>query len=137
MTRGREDAVRGPASLPQARRGLVCGRLRIGRENGVMMVKFNDVSLVEEAEIALVRKELHENLSRPNLRVLLDCKNVKRMSTTAVQMVDELYGWLRPWGSSLALCRVRPELQDILHVLRLKHSIPHFPDKQSALAARW
>jgi anti-anti-sigma regulatory factor len=121
----------------QARRGLVCGRLRIGREEGVLIVRFNDVSLVEEAEIALVRKELRDNLTRPNLRVLLDCKNVKRMSTTAVQMLDELFGWLRPWGSSLALCRVRPELEGILHVLHLNHSIPHFKDKQTALTTRW
>jgi anti-anti-sigma regulatory factor len=121
----------------QARRGLVKGRLRIGRDEGVMHVRFNDQYLVEESEIALVRKELQENLSHANLRVLLDCKNVRRMSTAAVTMIDELYSWLKPWGSTMALCRVRPELQGILSALALKNNIPHFRDKQSAMATRW
>ena len=121
----------------QARRGLVMGRLRIGREGPITIVRVNDVYLVEEAEIALVRKELQEHLRQNNLRVLLDCKNVKRMSTTAVKMIDEFSTWLRPWGSSLALCRVRPSLRAILSTLSLKNALPHFPDKQIALAARW
>jgi len=121
----------------QARRGLVKGRFRIGKESGITIVRFNDVYLVEEAEIALVKKELYDNLSHPNLRVLLDCKNVRRMSTTAVAMSDEVHTWLRPWGSHLALCRIRPELQDILTQLNLHNPIPHFPDKQVALNSKW
>ncbi|MCI0462069.1 MAG: FHA domain-containing protein [Gemmataceae bacterium] len=121
----------------QARRGTVKGRLRVGQENGVTLVRFNDVNLVEESEIALVKKELQEELSRFNLRVLLDCKNVKRLSSAAVKMIDEVYSWLRQWGNHLALCRVRPELQEILHTLRLRNSIPHFSDKYVALVARW
>ena len=84
-----------------------------------------------------VKKELYENLSRSNIRVLIDLKNVKRMSTVAVSMIDELSSWLKPWGSTLALCRVRRELQAILPKLSLHNTIPHFPDKRSALAAKW
>ncbi len=118
----------------QARRGLVLGRLRIGREEGVMLVRFNDRHLVEEAEVALLKKELCETLGHANLRVLLDCKNIRRLSTAAVTMLDELYSWLKPWGSTMALCRVRSELQEILSQLT---RIPLFPDKHQAFAARW
>jgi anti-anti-sigma regulatory factor len=121
----------------QARRGEVRGRLRIGRDSGVTIVRFNDRYLVEEAEIALVKKELYDNLAYPNLRVLLDCKNVRRMSTAAVTMIDEVHAWLRPWGSKLALCRVRPEVQDILPQLNLRVPIPHYPDKHLALNSKW
>ncbi len=121
----------------QAKRGIVQGRLRIGSEGDITIIRINDVYLVEEAEIALVSKELRETLSKPNLRVLLDCKNVRRLSTTAVAMIDELFSWLKPWGSTMALCRVRPELHDILGTLRLRNHIPHFPDKREALASRW
>jgi anti-anti-sigma regulatory factor len=121
----------------QAKRGLVKGRLRIGREGNMTHIRFNDVYLVEESEIALVKKELYENLNRSNLRVLLDCKNVKRMSTAAVTMIDELSTWLKPWGSSLALCRVRAELQDILPQLNLHNNILYFHDKKAALAGKW
>src|SRR5262249_51818861 len=121
----------------QAHRGQVKGRLRIGLEGRTTVVRINERYLVEEPEIALVRSELREILSRNNLRVLLDFNNVKRMSTTAVKMLDELFSWLRQWGSTLALCRVRPELCDILSELSLNNAIPHFPDKETALDARW
>jgi anti-anti-sigma regulatory factor len=121
----------------QAKRGYIMGRLRIGREGNVTHVRFNDRSLVEEAEIALVKKELYEQLKRSNLRVLLDFKNVKRMSTAGLAMIDELSTWLKPWGSTMAVCRVRSELKDILPQLDLQNAIPNFRDKRAALAARW
>jgi anti-anti-sigma regulatory factor len=131
------EAAASILEMLQAKRGLVKGRLRIGRDGNTTLVRFNDVYLVEESEIALVKKELYDQLGNSNLRVLLDCKNVKRMSTAAVTMIDELYSWLKSWGSTLALCRVRPELQDILPRLSLHNRIPHFADKKVALAARW
>src|SRR5262249_2140 len=74
-------------STLQLKRGFVKGRLRIGREGNVTLVRINDIFLVQESEIALIKKELYENLSRSNLRVLIDLKNVKRMSTVAVAMI--------------------------------------------------
>src|SRR5205823_5361892 len=66
-----------------AQRGIVRGRLRISREGNVTIVRINDTYLVDEAELALVSKELYDNLGLPNLTVLLDFKNVRRMSSTA------------------------------------------------------
>jgi anti-anti-sigma regulatory factor len=121
----------------QARRGVVMGRLRIGLEAGVNVVRFNDVHLVDPAEIALVKKELYDNLNRSNLRILLDFKNVRRMSSTAVEMVIEFHQFVRGFGNSLVLCRIRPELQGILGTLRVGESLQHFPDKRMALTTRW
>ncbi len=120
----------------QAQRGLVMGRLRIGRDpSGITTVRFNDSHLVDEAEIALIKKELCEYLGKPNLRILLDFKNVRRMATAAVNMLGDFYLWLKPWGSTLAFCRVRSDLQGILTTMGL--SIPRFYDKKMALAAKW
>jgi anti-anti-sigma regulatory factor len=120
----------------QAQRGVVMGRLRIGRESGVTTVRFNDRQLIDEGEIAMIKKELCDHLSRPNLRVLLDCKNVVRMSTSAVKMLDEFHKWLKPWGSSMAMCRVRAELQHIMRTMDLAR-VPQFLDKRIAVEARW
>ena len=121
--------------LLQVQRGVVMGRLRIGREEGVTAVRFNDRHLVEDAEIALVKKELCEQLDKPNLRVLLDFKNVRRLSTAAINMLSEFYTWLRPWGSNLAFCRVRADLRPMLVTMGL--NIPVFLDKHTAMAAKW
>jgi anti-anti-sigma factor len=102
------------------------------------IIRFNDVNLVEESEIALVKKEIHDHLGRRNLRVLLDFKNVRRMSSAAVEMLLDLYRWLRQQDGRLALCRVNPSLQDgILRTLNVIQPVPHFTDKKVALAGRW
>jgi hypothetical protein len=86
----------------------------------------------------MIKKELCDNLSRNNLRVLLDCKNVARMSTGAFKMLDEFRGWLRPWGSTLAICRVRPDLlQTMRSVAPGLAAVPVFADKRAAIDARW
>jgi anti-anti-sigma regulatory factor len=120
-----------------AQRGVVKGRLRIAREGNVTTVRINDVYLVEEAELALIHKELHDNLGHNNLRVLLDFKNVRRMSSTAAMMVGELSRWLRPNGSTLAICRLRPELKQMMQTLRVGDTIPMYADKPTALMATW
>jgi len=117
-------------------KGMVKGRLRIGRERGVVTVRFNDTILVEEAEISHIKHELCENLNRPNLRVLLDLKNIRRLSSNSVTMLNEFHRWLAPFGSSMAICRVRRSLREAVGSF-LDSSIPVFPDKPSAIAARW
>jgi anti-anti-sigma regulatory factor len=140
-TRSRSlDAAQAAAAILDklnAQRGIVRGRLRISREGFITIVRINDIYLVEEAELALINKELHDNLNHPNLRVLLDFKNVRRMSSTAAQMFAELANWLRRQNSSLAICRLRPELRAALQTLHVTESVPTFADKPSALAGVW
>jgi pSer/pThr/pTyr-binding forkhead associated (FHA) protein/anti-anti-sigma regulatory factor len=120
-----------------AQRGLVKGRLRIGLELGVTVVRINDAQLVDDEELALIDKEIRENLSRANLRVLLDLKNVRRCSTKAVQMIGNLAPWLQSWGSTFAVCRIQPDLKDTLLSLPQLRGIKVYPDKPTALANRW
>ncbi len=133
------DASSAATSIIQklnAIKGQVKGRLRVGVEGGVTTVRFNDTMLVDEAEIALIKSELCEQLDRSNLRILLDLKNVRRMSTAAVTMVAEFQRWGQQRGSRVALCRVRSEIEGILGVMHLE-AIPRFRDKKLALASRW
>jgi anti-anti-sigma regulatory factor len=130
------DAAKNILSQLGALKGVVVGRLRIGREEGCVVVRFNDRHLVEEAEIAHIKQELTQNLNKPNLRVILDLKNVSRMSTAAVMMLSDLHRWLKPWGSNMALCRVRGELAPALELLPIE-VIPRFYDKKAAFKAKW
>lgn len=120
-----------------AHRGVVQGRLRISREGAVTAVRINDSYLVEEAELALIKKELHEQLGAPNLRVLLDFKNVRRMSSMAAMMIVEFVKWLQSWGSTAAVCRLKPELKGSMQALPGFKDIPIFGDKDTALNTRW
>jgi anti-anti-sigma regulatory factor len=119
-----------------AMKGEVKGRLRIGIERGVTVIRFNDSMLVDESEIALIKTELCDNLNKPNRRVLLDLKNVRRMSSVAVMMLADFNRWLLPFSSTLALCRVRSEVESAMNLLRIE-KVQIFKDKKDALAAKW
>ena len=120
-----------------AAKGVLRGRLRISQEATLTLVRIQDVYLVDDAELVHLKKELHDNLSHPNLRVLLDFKNVRRMSTSATEMLAELVQWLRTFGSSLAMCRLRPELQTMMQGMQSLYGFRLFPDKEAALKQRW
>jgi len=120
-----------------AQRGEVKGRLRISRDGPITIVRVNDIYLVEDAELALIAHELHEHLDTPNLRVLIDMKNVKRMSSPAAEIFAQLRGWLRPKGSRMAMCRLRPEFEQMFRVYPVTQDMPVFSEKPKALAARW
>src|ERR1043166_7271740 len=119
-----------------AMKGEVKGRMRVSIDHDVTIVRFNDAMMIDESEIALIKKELCDNLNKPSLRVLLDLKNVRRMSSGAVMMLTDFYRWLRPWGSTLAFCRIRPELESAMTMLRVEN-VPVFKDKNAAINGKW
>jgi anti-anti-sigma regulatory factor len=120
-----------------ARRGLVKGRLRIGRDGDITHVRINDVYLVEESELAFIKKELYDNLNTPNLKVLLDLKNVRRMSSMAAEIISDFCKHLRRKGGKMAMCRLRPELSTTIRDMPSLREIPAFGDRETAMKARW
>jgi anti-anti-sigma regulatory factor len=120
-----------------AQRGVVKGRLRISREGGITVVRVNDVYLVEDAELALINHELHEHLDHHNQRVLIDMKNVRRMSSQAAEMFAHLKSWLAPKSSRMAFCRLRPEFEQMFRSYAVTHDLPMFAEKPKALSGKW
>lgn len=120
-----------------AQRGQVRGRLRVSREGDVTILRFNDVYLVEEAEISFIKKELIENLGRQGMRVLLDFKNVKRLSSVGAEMIQEVFRRLRAQAGSLALCRLNADLHLAFQALGVLEHIKLFANKDEAVAAKW
>ena len=127
-------AILGKAS---ALKGVVRGRLRISRDGPITIVRINDVYMVEEAELMHIKKELQDNLNIPNLKVLLDLKNVRRMSSAAMTLFTDLSGFLKKNGSRMALCRLRPELAGMVDDLRNVFNLKVFDDKAKGLAGKW
>jgi len=120
-----------------AQRGEVKGHLRVSREGMITLVRVNHVYLVEPSELALVKHELYEQLDHTNLRVLMDMKNVKRMSSQAAEMFAALRIWLRPKGSRMAFCRLRPEFESMFKGYQVTRDMPMFREKPKALEAKW
>jgi hypothetical protein len=51
-------------------------------------------------------------------------------------MLAEVYRWLKPWGSTMSVCRIRPELESALALL-VDEQIPIFKEKKDAIYAEW
>jgi anti-anti-sigma regulatory factor len=120
-----------------AQRGEIRGRLRISHEGEFTIVRINDVHLVEDAELALISHELQENLKFPNQRILIDMKNVKRLSYAAAEMLGGLRRQLKPIGSRMAVCRLTPEFTRMVHEYPSTHDLPIYADKPKAMGSRW
>lgn len=138
--RNYNDAAAAAAAIlnkQSAIKGVVRGRLRIARDGTITVVRINDVYLVEPAELAHLKKEFQENLNARNLRVLLDMKNVRRMSSSAVTLFADLSHWLRQQGGTMALCRARPELANLMGDLQNLFNLRVYQEKEKALVAKW
>ena len=120
-----------------AQRGIVRGRLRIASVEGTVVVRLNDIYLVESGDLALLNKELRENLNRPNLRVLIDFKNVRRLSSCGATMFAGLAGMLTSNGGSLAFCRLRSELEAMMKSFPRLRGVKVFRDKHVAMSGNW
>ncbi len=121
----------------RTKKGVVRDRIRIGREGPVTVVRVNEIYLVEAAELFQLKQEMHTHLDLPNLRVLIDLKNVRRMSSAAAKSFGDLANWLHARGSTLAVCRLRPELAGLLGDLPTAFDFKIYQDKSLALSAKW
>jgi hypothetical protein len=131
------DAAAAILAQLKAERGVLHGRLRVGLESGVTTIRFNDHFLVEEAELVRLRKELYEHILRPHLRVLLDFKDIRRCSSQAAAMFSGLQERLFYWGSTMAICRLEPELRKYFNRLKILETVPYFKMKETALKEPW
>lgn len=136
-----DDSAAAAASLIldhlTSKNGVVRGRFRFSWESGCTVVRLNDVYLVEEAELGMLAKELRDNLKAPNSKILLDMKHVRRLSSSAAEMFGKLQTWLHSHGSRFAMCRLRPEMEDLLHSFPDTKNIRCFDDKPTALKSTW
>jgi anti-anti-sigma regulatory factor len=117
-------------------KGAVKDRLRISVFRGITVVSVIDMMLLDDSEVAATKKALCDNLSRHDLRVLLDLKNVRKLSSSALTMLGDVNRWLIPRGSKLAFCRIRPDLESAMAMFRVD-KVPVFADKFAAADQPW
>jgi anti-anti-sigma regulatory factor len=138
---GASDGAAGAAAAIlnklQMQRGVVQGQLRISSEAGVLVLRLQDQELVDPAELAALKRELHDQLNGKGLRVLIDFKNVQRMSAAGAEMIASLSGWLQQRNSRMAICRMPNDLQRLMRTLPHARNIQMFGEKPHALSAKW
>jgi anti-anti-sigma regulatory factor len=135
-----DEAARAAATILDriaAKSGIQQGRVRVSYEHSITVLRVEEADLVDPAEVALIKKELRDQMNHTNQRILLDFKEVKRMSVAGAEMVAGVRSWLKRQSSKMAICRMKPELQRMVQGLAHLDGVPFFAEKPHALSARW
>lgn len=116
-----------------AENGEVHGDYRIARQpDGSVHIRVSEARLTDEGEVKFLETWLSRDLKEPGLRVLIDFKDVRRMSCAAVAMLARLHGRLATSGGRLALCRMRPDQQELVRTFSELRRVPIFADRHAA-----
>jgi anti-anti-sigma factor len=135
-----DEAARAAAAILDrmaAKSGIQQGRVRVSYEHAITVLRLEEGELVDAAEVALIKKELRDQMNHTHQRVLLDFTGVKRMSVAGAEMIAGIRTHLKRQNSKMAICRLRPELQRMIQGLAQLDGVPFFAEKPHALSARW
>lgn len=113
---------------------------QIERHGEVTVVSFRR-SVFDPDAIEAMRRELRALIdASPRPRLVLDCTNLKQMSSLFLGAVMELTLKLRggragAGGSCLRLCAMTPQVREVFGVMRLDDAVEIYPDLERALAS--
>jgi stage II sporulation protein AA (anti-sigma F factor antagonist) len=100
----------------------------------VTVVTITDRRLLDEGAIRAVAGQLTGLVERLGCRQLvLNLGSVERLSARMLGELLTLSERLRQRGGRLVLCRMDPELDELLRVLKLRTVLPAYREEQEAL----
>ena len=85
-----------------------------------------------DAEYLKAREELSPSAAG---KVVVDCREVPYLDSTALNFVVGLYTMVTKAGGRLAICGMNPRMSEVLRITRLDHIIPVYRDRAEALKA--
>ena len=94
--------------------------LKITKEGDVNMVEFEDRKILDELSITQIGEQLSELVaSQPNIRLLLNFKNVEHLSSAALGMLITLEKQVKEERGRLKLSNIRPQIFEVFKITRL------------------
>ncbi|CAN5878426.1 hypothetical protein BH23PLA1_BH23PLA1_16900 [soil metagenome] len=114
------------------RRGLL-----VSDSSGIALVKILNRSLIDDAEIGRIAKELQDLIASGQIRITLDFGNVEHCSSQALGTVLKAHRQCRDGGGLLKICTVRPAVAELFEMTNLHKRIEIYPDELPALESLW
>jgi anti-anti-sigma factor len=111
-------------------------RLLVEDYAGVTLVTFTDSSILDNATIEQIGKDLYQLVEVQNKqKIVVDFSNVKFLSSHALGVLLTLQKKTIAHKGSVDLCGVRKELMKIFTLTDLDKIFKFYPDDEAALAA--
>ncbi len=100
--------------------GETKANLKIGKEGDVHTVEFEDRKILDELSITQIGEQLSELVaSQPNIKLLLNFKNVEHLSSAALGMLITLDKQVKEERGRLKLSNIRPQIFEVFKITRL------------------
>jgi anti-anti-sigma factor len=122
-----------PADMPQKTTRLQF----VKEEEGIALVNIVDRSIIHDAEIQQIGRELDEMIQQGHRRIVLDFGNVKHMSSQAVGVLLQAQKRCKSGGGLLKLCNPLPSVAEVFKITNLPRAIEIHPDEEKALRTGW
>jgi anti-sigma B factor antagonist len=95
-------------------------RIAVSEDGNVTLVRFVDRKIIDAANIQEMGDELFALLDRDSRKqLLLSFANVEFLSSAALNKLIVLDRKVKAVGGKLALCSLRPEIQEVFAITRL------------------
>ncbi len=135
----RKQVPEGPAtSPPQAVTNDPWTRFHVVKRGEITVVKLLDSSLVRETILAELDEQLNVLIDAGVRRIVLDFHRVERLSCHLIVTLAKAYRrCTSTTGGLLRICRLGPEVAEILAIAGLVPQVEHFADEKSAVEKPW
>ncbi len=108
--------------------------LKITKEGEVYMVEFEDRKILDELSITQIGEQLAELVgANPNIRLLLNFKNVEHLSSAALGMLITLEKQVKEERGRLKLSNIRPQIFEVFKITRLNRLFEIHDTAEAAL----
>jgi anti-sigma B factor antagonist len=114
------------------------GKMNLSMEDyaGVMVVTFNDSSILDAAAIEQLGRDLYQLTDEQHRqKLVLNFANVKFLSSQALGVLLTLHKKAREIKGDVVLCGLKPELKKVFTITSLDKIFRFFPDDVGALAS--
>jgi pSer/pThr/pTyr-binding forkhead associated (FHA) protein len=114
------------------------GHLRLGECEGITLVELlsKGKAIVEDEIVAAIAQELFALIEGGRERIVLNFKNIERISIQAVSAVIDAHRHCVDRGGMLKVCKLRPLAVEIFQATARKR-IEIYPDEWSAVDSDW
>ena len=95
-------------------------RLRIERDGGVTVIRFNDRNILDEASIQAIGEEILRQVeTSPSPKLLIDFTHVDHLSSAALGTLITVNNKVRQKDGQLRLCNIDPQIYEVFVITKL------------------
>jgi anti-sigma B factor antagonist len=111
-------------------------RLELRDLGDVTVVTFTDRYLLDQKQLQMIGDQLSSVVDEMGRRKLvLNFSNIQDISSLALGMVMTLHKKIRAAGGKLVLCRIDPQIREVMALTQLDEVLAIRGDEQEALEA--